>query len=97
MIAAPISFEAAADVLTWTDEPELLAQPGQPAPTFTAAQVREARRLSSCHPSAWDSTPPDYASAQERRAYVAAHLDEPAVPPACEPRSQSCPASYAPA
>lgn len=37
----------AVEIVTWTDEPELLAEPGQPIPTFTPAEISEARAISA--------------------------------------------------
>lgn len=42
-LAADMTEEEAADILTWTDEPELLAQPGERAPTFPPHLVAAAR------------------------------------------------------
>lgn len=42
-----MSDDRASWILTWTDEPELLAQPGEPSPAFTAAEVEAARLRSS--------------------------------------------------
>lgn len=36
----------AADILTWTEEPELLQRDGQPVPVFTAADIAAARLYS---------------------------------------------------
>lgn len=33
----------ACEIITWTDEPDLLAEPGEPIPVFTAAEITEAR------------------------------------------------------
>jgi len=42
-----MDFSEAAEILTWTNEPELLAEPGQPIPVFSDAEIAAARIASA--------------------------------------------------
>lgn len=45
-IAARMPAHRAAEILTWTDEPELLAEPGDIIPTFHPDVIAAARLIS---------------------------------------------------
>lgn len=40
---ATMDESEAADILTWTDEPELLEEPGEPIPVFSDVDIAAAR------------------------------------------------------
>lgn len=42
-LAASMSFSRCAEILTWVDEPELLAEPGEQPPSFSATEIAAAR------------------------------------------------------
>jgi hypothetical protein len=44
-LAETMTSDEAAHILTWTDEPELLAAPGQSAPVYTPDQITAARMV----------------------------------------------------
>lgn len=49
-----MTIEEACEIITWIDEPELIAEPGQSMPAFSAEQI-ETARLVSAVATAWYS------------------------------------------
>ena len=66
--ALAMTDSRAAEILTWTDEPELIQRPGEPVPTFHPADVAAARLRGAWSAAALLNTPAGLAGARAQAA-----------------------------